>query len=119
MKRSDKHWEKFGKEEPYYWVTTRAKYHGHSIDQEKLREFFAEGENYRQILYETIRRYLTPDFAPIRILGFGCGVGRILLPMARHCESAVGLDISQPMLNKAIRHKRGAETGKYFICHLR
>jgi 2-polyprenyl-3-methyl-5-hydroxy-6-metoxy-1,4-benzoquinol methylase len=108
MKSSDRHWDKFGEAEPYYWVTTKNKYHGNSIDAENLKVFFAEGEEYRKNLFQTIRRRLSPDFAPGRILDFGCGVGRTLLPMAQNCDSAVGIDVAQAMLDKAIIHCREA-----------
>jgi ubiquinone/menaquinone biosynthesis C-methylase UbiE len=118
MKRSDKYWNRFGEDEPYYWVTTNKEYHGLSIDHDKLQKFFAGGEQYRKALYKTIQRRVYPDFSPVRILDFGCGVGRILLPMAQHCESAVGLDIAGSMLNKAIEHSEqfGLENVTFELC---
>ena len=45
MKQSDKHWEKFGEADPYYWVTTQKKYHNNLIDAEKLKDFFQREKN--------------------------------------------------------------------------
>lgn len=49
----------------------------------------------------TIRRTLDPEFHPDRALDFGCGVGRILLPLASHATHAVGIDVSRSMLEEA------------------
>ncbi len=104
MKRADKHWETYGKEDPYYWVTTQEKFKGDISESEKLDTFFNEADQYREKLFQIIRNRLDKNFNPKRVLDYGCGVGRILIPMAKHCEEAVGTDISQPMLDKAELH---------------
>lgn len=48
-----------------------------------------------------MRRLIDPGFAPERILDYGCGVGRVLIPLARHARSAVGVDVSPAMLDEA------------------
>ena len=45
MKQSDKHWEKFGEADPYYWVTTQKKYRNKLIDNEKLKFFSLKEKN--------------------------------------------------------------------------
>ena len=40
-------------------------------------------------------------------LDFGCGVGRVLVPMAQHFRRAVGVDVSAQMLEEARRHLSG------------
>lgn len=108
MKKSDSHWEKFGQEDPYYWVTTQNKYHKEEINSEKLNTFFSEGREYRDKLFNVIKKHVAADFAPQRCLDFGCGVGRILLPLAEISSSAVGLDVARTMLDKAELHCREA-----------
>jgi ubiquinone/menaquinone biosynthesis C-methylase UbiE len=39
-----------------------------------------------------------------RILDFGCGVGRTLIPFARHAGEVVGVDVSPTMLAEAARN---------------
>ncbi len=43
---SDREWQKFGKKNPYYWVTTFRKYRDENLSEEKHREFFNEGGGY-------------------------------------------------------------------------
>ena len=73
-----------------------------------MKVFFSEGEEYRNKLFHVIKCRINPDFSPDRILDFGCGVGRILLPMAEKCSSAVGTDVSRAMLEKAVLHCKEA-----------
>jgi SAM-dependent methyltransferase len=47
------------------------------------------------------RRTAGDDFRPRRVLDFGCGVGRVLIPLARDAERAVGVDVSPEMLTEA------------------
>ncbi len=44
---------------------------------------------------------LVPGFRPRRVLDFGCGVGRLLVPFARRAREAVGVDIAPSMLAEA------------------
>jgi SAM-dependent methyltransferase len=46
---------------------------------------------------------LAPGFRPQRALDFGCGVGRVLVPLAGRCGQAVGIDVSPGMLEEARR----------------
>jgi 2-polyprenyl-3-methyl-5-hydroxy-6-metoxy-1,4-benzoquinol methylase len=48
-----------------------------------------------------VREHLDKNFAPKRALDFGCGVGRLLIPLSKLCEEVVGIDVSDSMLAKA------------------
>ncbi len=37
-----------------------------------------------------------------RALDFGCGVGRLVIPLSKIAESVTGVDVSESMLNEAI-----------------
>ena len=50
---------------------------------------------------DEITRHVDPTFAPSRTLDFGCGVGRVAIPLARRFEHVVGLDVSPGMLTRA------------------
>ncbi len=52
-------------------------------------------------MLETIHRRLDAAFRPRRVLDFGCGVGRVLIPLAQHAEAAVGVDVSVAMMEEA------------------
>src|SRR5262249_15948332 len=40
-------------------------------------------------------------FEPRRVLDFGCGVGRLVIPLAKRCGQVVGVDVAQSMLAEA------------------
>jgi SAM-dependent methyltransferase len=98
-------WEWYGANDPYYGVIAHPRFR----NSETRAEFFATGERYVEALLRTIRQHLDRDFAPSRLLDFGCGVGRVLIPLARISSSAVGVDISFGMRQEA--SKNCAEAG--------
>lgn len=67
-------------------------------------DFIASGEQHLNRVFATIRSDLAPDFAPRRALDFGCGSGRVLVPLARSVNHVVGADISSSMLAEAARN---------------
>ena len=98
---SDREWEKFGKDEPYYGVVSLDRFHQDKLNPDALSQFFQSGEHHIRFILDTIRRRIDPEFRPLRALDFGCGVGRCLFPLARICDKAVGIDISKAMLQEA------------------
>jgi ubiquinone/menaquinone biosynthesis C-methylase UbiE len=66
--------------------------------------FFQTGTQHVELLFATVRQRLDAHFAPRSVLDFGCGVGRMLLPLAERCERAVGVDVSETMLAEAREH---------------
>ena len=68
------------------------------------KRFFASGEQYVTELLRRVRRQIDPAFQPERVLDFGCGVGRVLIPLARLARQTVGIDVSPSMLNEARRN---------------
>lgn len=105
MNNPNKEWEKFGAEDPYYWVTTFEKYRGKKLSDERYSEFFTEGTSYLSKLLGVIQQHAAPNFKPTRVLDFGCGVGRIAIPLATIANEVVGLDISENMLEEARKNK--------------
>jgi cyclopropane fatty-acyl-phospholipid synthase-like methyltransferase len=57
-----------------------------------------------------VRETLDPSFAPRRCLDFGCGVGRVAIPLARRTGEVVGVDVSESMLAEARRNCEVQET---------
>lgn len=93
---TDADWERFAQADPYFAVRTDPAYrNGGARDQ-----FFATGER----LVADILSVLQAHFeAPERFdvaLDFGCGVGRILLPLASRSECAIGVDVAPTMLRE-------------------
>jgi SAM-dependent methyltransferase len=104
MDRIEQLWEKFGEENPYYAVLSFDKFNTENLDGQILQEFFASGEEYTEKIWSEIKTNLCPTFHPRRSLDFGCGVGRLAIPIAKRSEKAVGVDISQMMLDEAQRN---------------
>ena len=49
-------------------------------------------------------RLWEPDFERRAALDYGCGVGRLTLPLAERCEHVYGVDVSPSMLREAARN---------------
>ena len=46
METGKRNWEKFGKKDPYYWVTTDSKYKDGSLTEDVRKDFFESADNY-------------------------------------------------------------------------
>jgi SAM-dependent methyltransferase len=101
---TDSQWESFGKVDPYYGVLTNPKYRNVRSDDAVRDEFFSTGDAHVDGILSTIRKYLEPRFTPVRALDFGCGVGRVMIPLSRHATEVVGVDVSESMLAEAQRN---------------
>lgn len=109
MLSTDKAWEKFGRDDPYFGVLASQKFTAAQIDANR-DEFFKSG---RSTVSQIIERY-ERRFGPLRrgrALDHGCGVGRLSLPLARTFREVVGLDVSGSMVAEAAANARrsGAE----------
>ncbi|WP_203310504.1 class I SAM-dependent methyltransferase [Sphingomonas beigongshangi] len=91
---TDTAWERWGRTDPYYGVLSVPKFRGASSST--AEGFFESGDAFiRDRLEEATVAF--GQFNRSRALDFGCGVGRLLIPLTRHFEQAVGVDISQSM----------------------
>jgi len=107
---SDAAWEKFGQKDAYFGVYSTDRFKDDNLTPEVLAEFFASGERHVDGVFERlIEIYGSIDPHSMRVLDYGCGVGRLVLPFARRCSEVVGVDISTSMLEKAAAH--AAEQG--------
>ena len=89
-------WETLAQMDPYYAVST-----SHSSER---ADFFRSGERHVDDLLGRIHRLCAPGFAPRRILDFGCGVGRMLIPFARMADEVIGTDVAPSMITEAARN---------------
>lgn len=101
---TDKDWEIWGSKDPYFGVLSLEQFRQGSLSEADRAKFFESGDNHVDELLSTIRARFQPNFAPDRSLDFGCGVGRLLIPLARRSGSAVGVDVSRSMLAEAERN---------------
>ena len=97
-------WERFGRSDPYYGVYSTDEFRGRELAPEVRERFFASGERHVEEVLSRVRQLVNPGFRPERVLDYGCGVGRVLIPLARHARQAVGIDVSPSMLDEARRN---------------
>jgi 2-polyprenyl-3-methyl-5-hydroxy-6-metoxy-1,4-benzoquinol methylase len=96
---SDQQWEQWGKQDPYFGVHAENRFSRDQIKDHR-EEFFAAGTKTVDILLDRANHYFGP-LATGRALEFGCGVGRMTIPLARRFGNVVGLDISSHMIAEA------------------
>jgi len=115
MPSEESRWQELGSANPYWAVCTHERYRSGRMTEEDMETFFASGEQEVETVLAAIRRNLVPDFRPERALDFGCGVGRLTIPVARASERVVGVDLSEPMLTEARRNcvKRGVKNAEF------
>lgn len=101
---TDTEWEKWGRQDPYFGVITAERFRSDRLNDEALAEFFASGEHHVDGVLRSCRTYFGAEFAPKRILDFGCGVGRLVVSFAKGAEEVVGVDVSDAMLAEAARN---------------
>ena len=101
-------WDAFAAREPYFAVLTHARYLRANFDAAAEAEFFDSGEEYVSELYGIVRARVAPHFAPVSVLEYGCGVGRLLIPFARRATTVTGVDVSKAMLAVAKTHAEKA-----------
>ena len=106
MKHADRAYDRVGRIEPYYGVITLDRFLSANLDPAALHDFFETGQAQVTRVLATIRAHLAAEFKPRRALDFGCGVGRILIPLAREAGHAVGVDVSDAMMAEAARNCR-------------
>jgi SAM-dependent methyltransferase len=101
---TDSAWEQWGARDPYFGVLTDPRFRSDAITPALKDEFFEAGRIHVLHVYDVLRHHADPGFAPLRILDFGCGVGRLLVHFAAYAKSVDGLDVSPSMLAEARRN---------------
>jgi SAM-dependent methyltransferase len=98
MTRFKETWEFFGDKEPYFAVLSAERFKTKNIGDDTTAEFFESGEDHIRRLWNEIGTNFEPSFRPKNALDFGCGVGRLLIPIAKRAVRVTGVDISEQML---------------------
>jgi ubiquinone/menaquinone biosynthesis C-methylase UbiE len=96
-------WERYGELDPYYGVLSAPDFHRARLDAATRERFFDTGRRHVAELMAAIAR-LGADVECHRALDYGCGVGRLTLPLAERCEHVYGVDVSHAMLREADRN---------------
>ena len=99
MLSTDKAWQKWGRDDPYYGVLADDRFTAARIADHRAA-FFESG---RDTVAKVIARY-EHAFGPLkrgRALDHGCGVGRLTLPLSEAFAEVVAVDVSPTMLAEA------------------
>lgn len=103
MEKGKKIWDSIGATDPYFAVYSVKKYLDSNLDDQAKDDFFTSGREYIQKLWIDFERIFGFEPQPKRVLDFGCGIGRLLFALSERCEHALGVDISDSMLEETRR----------------
>ncbi len=104
MMSTDVEWERWAVQDPYFGVLTDPRFRKQQMTPAARQEFFDSGRPHVDHVLGACRRYIDAAFVPTRILDFGCGVGRLLIPFASVAVEVVGMDVAPSMLEEARRN---------------
>ena len=80
-------WNQRARHHVRFWIAT---------ENYQTEEIFAQsGQDTARVLLQTLRGLYQPSW---KVLDIGCGIGRVLKPLARHFQTLVGIDISSTMI---------------------
>jgi SAM-dependent methyltransferase len=96
-----RNWEALGDTDPLFGVLSDPAKHGGKWEHD---EFFASGRAHVQKLLRTLAD-ARASFEPGACLDFGCGVGRLTVPLAESFQRTIGVDVAAPMVDAARRHQ--------------
>jgi len=100
MPNPDDEWEKWGRSDPYYGVTTSSEYLGQHLSDKNWNEFFQSGVELTKVVFPIIEKHFRENWTPKVAVDFGCGVGRLAIPLAKRCQRVIGIDVSEAMLRE-------------------
>jgi SAM-dependent methyltransferase len=111
LERLQRHWDEFGRQDPYWAILTDPAKKGNKWD---IEEFFATG--HREV--DDVLTWVESLGMTVRLgraLDFGCGAGRISQALARHFDHVTGVDIAPSMIALANRHNRYGDRCRYLL----
>jgi len=113
MSREKQIWEGLAEKDAYFAVSTYDEFRGSNIDDAAKEKFFASGREHVEMMWHEFEEKLGAIPKPMRALDYGCGVGRILIPLAERSEQVTGVDISPKMLVEAGENLSTAGCGAF------
>ena len=102
----DQSWREYGERDPYFGVLTEDKYRRSNLTEETLKEFFASGEALIAATLGILHDHVTGSLQKNDALDFGCGVGRLVIPLASRFANVTGIDISEAYRAEALNNCR-------------
>ncbi len=111
----DHAWERFAQSDPYWAVLTDPQFKtggAGPLPPEQKGAFFRSGEDHIIGVTSVLKTQFGRSFSSSDCcVDFGSGVGRLLLPMAKRCGRAIGLDISPTMRRLCLENAIEAHLG--------
>jgi SAM-dependent methyltransferase len=104
-------WEELARREPYFAVLTHEGYLGVESNSVATAAFFESGEADLAALLEAIPAITGRAPRLESALDFGCGVGRLTLPLARRASRVIACDVAPTMLEHARKNAAAAGLG--------
>jgi SAM-dependent methyltransferase len=113
---TDLDWQVIGRDQPFFGVLANERFLSENLTPTAVDEFYASGETDIAHVVDVFGSLAQDQFTPDTALDFGCGVGRLSLPMASHARRVIGVDISQGMLRIARQQAQARRvTGVEFL----
>ena len=111
FKTAARNWEAFGESDAFFGVLSDPTKYGSRWDPD---EFFASGRAHVEKLFRTLSDACIP-LQTGTCLDFGCGPGRLTVPLSASFERTVGVDVARPMIEAARRFKPAAASCEFVV----
>lgn len=98
------YWEDLARRDPYFPLFSADGRCANESDGDARDQFFATGEADLSTLLSAIDSLFARDISIGSALDFGCGAGRLTLPLARRATRVSACDVAPTMLNLARRN---------------
>jgi SAM-dependent methyltransferase len=92
-------WQMIGAKEPFFGVLSDERFRLENLSEQAIEDFYQTGSEQVELLFTKMQN-LGP-FTPKSVLDFGCGVGRLSIPLTHKIGLVVGVDISPGMIAEA------------------
>lgn len=112
LENVQKTWECFGATDPMWAVLG---WEGKDRNRWNAEEFFQTGVNDINRVMSQIDLITNYPLNTSRCLDFGCGLGRLTIPLAGHFTNVYGVDISPSMISKANAFSSDVPNARYHI----
>lgn len=94
---TDADWDHLGQTQPYWAVMTEERFRGQKVSRDVEDQFYQSGQGDVEAIHATLMaRFQAPERFK-SCLDFGCGLGRLLIPMAARADQAIGVDVAASM----------------------
>lgn len=99
--KTDRAWAWWGTNEQYFGVLTDERFLSSNLTEDQLDAFFESGRTHVDSVFELVAKHFSRDANIEQAVDFGCGTGRLLIPLARRAKHVIGVDVSPSMLAEA------------------